>query len=176
VFSSDEEDYDGEKRGTQNENGRRRVDDASQRVVEVEIIDAETWEDEEGEEYDGDGRRRQRRQQQQQQQPSANDLFSNAWTGGPKPGAANGVAEGASAAATIDHEEMARRARGLLSRNPEIRAIVARARLDPRLHEAVRECEGDPSAFGKYLEDSNSEGEGGGGGLAPVLRELRDCI
>jgi len=66
-----------------------------------------------------------------------------------------------------NHHDVAllQKAKLLLSQSPELRALVTMAQSEPRVREAVRECQGDPRGFGRYLVDPVA---------GPVLRELKE--
>ena len=164
VFSSND---DGE--WPPSSNGRSRQ---QQQAVEVEIIDAETmeettWQEEEdGDEYGNSP---------SNQSPSE-ETFSNAWKGGSEPASSSTfeTSNGATSdnannnSGIMNDDAMIQRAQQLLTSNPEIRAIVAKAQSNPRVREAVQECMGNPAAFaGWYLEDPV---------VGPVLKELKECI
>jgi len=168
-----------------------RNDDRQQRAMEAEIIDAEMetaaatssfWQQEEdkGQVYGNDP------SSQHRSPISSSERFSNAWKGGPKPStypsttpyaaqAANGYAAGVGQSTGSDDEQgeqiedavVIQTAQQLLISNQEVRAIVARAQLNPTIREAVQKCMGNPADFGQYLEDPVA---------GPVLSELKKCI
>lgn len=176
VFSSDD-----------SSDAPRRRDEKWQYAVEVEIIDAEM----EDMEDDDDWRQEENVIKIPQQQPSSAERFSNAWKGGPKSAAppassttfpVNGNSSEAASPVQLTADESNRastsafdKAQELLTNDPEIPAIVTRAQSNPnvqryevdKLREAVRQCEGDPTAFGQYWNDPV---------VGPILKELKECI
>jgi hypothetical protein len=139
------------------------IDEIRQQAVVVEIIDAKQR---------IKSSRNVKDEDLPTSQPSA-EFLPNAWKGGPEAAASTFKDKSATRSKTssphtdIASNEAMQKAKYLLATNPDLRAIVTKAHTSPKLREAVKECIGNPSAFGLYLNDSD---------IGPILNELKQCI
>ncbi|KAL7427068.1 hypothetical protein ACHAXH_000534 [Discostella pseudostelligera] len=105
-------------------------------------------------------------------QPGA-EFLPNAWKGGPEAVASTFQDKRATKSNTTTSQtntssnSVMQKANNILTTNPDIRAIVAKAQTNPKLRQAVNECMGNPFSFGLYLNDPD---------IGPILNELKQCI
>ncbi len=143
------------------------IDEIRQQAVVVEIIDAKQRIKSSRNVQDEEDSR-----DLPKSQPSA-EFLPNAWKGGPEAAASTFKDKSATRSKTsYSHTNIAsngamQKAKFLLATNPDLRAIVTKAHTNPKLREAVKECIGNPSAFGLYLNDSD---------IGPILNELKQRI
>ena len=102
-------------------------------------------------------------QPSQQSSSSSEDMFSNAWEGGPEPAPTSDNNNAFKAESNV----LLQKAHQLLSQNPDIRAVVTRVQSSPHVREAVQDCWGNPAESGRYLDNPV---------VGPVLREPKEAV
>jgi hypothetical protein len=156
-----------------NDNIGGRYQQDGKKVVEVEIITTSKrkvqyatsgqfeYEDEEEDQF--------------QSSPTYADVFENAWKGGPESFASTSTGnkrrrrsgDVRTGTSTMNDDTIQQRARELLLTNSKIQEIVFRAQSNDKLQTAVLDCVGNPTLFGRYMNDPN---------VGPILKELKNCI